>query len=74
MSRTRPFSYITFVLRLWPANGPDGRWQAHLENPRTGERHGFTNPQELVAFLGQAEGGCVQDVPDGTEGTAVDLS
>jgi hypothetical protein len=44
--------YLAYLLRLWRVND-DGKpvWRASLENPHTGERHGFANLQLLFAFL-----------------------
>lgn len=44
--------YISFLLRLWQEkhNGED-LWHASLEDPHTGERHGFTNLEALMKFL-----------------------
>jgi hypothetical protein len=40
------------MLRLWQA-GEDEEpgWRASLESPHTGERHGFGDLAQLVAFL-----------------------
>jgi hypothetical protein len=42
----------SFLLRLWqvPTNEEHG-WRILLENVQTGERCGFTNPEELLAYL-----------------------
>ena len=44
--------YLAYLLRLWPVND-DGKpvWRASVENPHTGERHGFANLELLFAFL-----------------------
>lgn len=44
--------YLSFLLRLWPVkqNGSE-TWRASLENPHTGERHGFANLAVLMDFL-----------------------
>jgi hypothetical protein len=44
--------YISYLLRLWQVAG-DGNlvWRASLENPHTGERHGFSCLDDLIAFL-----------------------
>ncbi len=50
MSASR--SYLVYIMRLWPAG--DGRsvaWRAALENPHTGERHGFADLDTLFGFL-----------------------
>jgi hypothetical protein len=44
--------YLLYLLRLWPAGDEQpGAWRASLENPRTGERHGFADLGALFAFL-----------------------
>lgn len=46
--------YRTYLLRLWAAEASDANgvaWRAALENPRTGERWGFANLEQLFAFL-----------------------
>jgi hypothetical protein len=48
-----PRRYRVFLLRLWQAEGEDGRrvWRAALEDARTGERRGFAELAQLCAFL-----------------------
>ena len=50
---TEPRRYRAYLLRLWQADGEDGRlvWRAALEDPRTGKRHGFADLARLCAFL-----------------------
>jgi hypothetical protein len=45
--------YIAYLLRLWQAEGEDGRpvWRAAIEDARTGERRGFADLESLFAFL-----------------------
>jgi hypothetical protein len=44
--------YLAYLLRLWQVNTDEGPvWRASLENPHTGERHGFANLERLFAFL-----------------------
>jgi hypothetical protein len=44
--------YHSFLLRLWQATEKDDLgWRASLENVETGEKHGFTNLEELWAYL-----------------------
>jgi hypothetical protein len=45
--------YLAYMLRLWQAGSRDGLpvWRASLENPHTGERLAFGDPQALFAFL-----------------------
>ena len=42
---TEPRQYRVDLLRLWQAEGEDGRlvWRAALEDTRTGERRGFAD-------------------------------
>ncbi len=57
MSDTNSFPYTAYLLRLWPADDRIGTvWRAHLENPRTGERQGFSSLTALVAFLEEETG------------------
>ena len=47
--------YRSYLLRLWRStNDTTASWYASLENPVTGERKGFNNLNDLVAYL-QAE-------------------
>jgi hypothetical protein len=50
---TEPRRYRAYLLRLWQAEGDDGRlvWRAALEDARTGERRGFADLSLLCAFL-----------------------
>lgn len=50
---TEPRRYRVYLLRLWQAEGEDGRpvWRAALEDVRTDERHGFADLAQLCAFL-----------------------
>jgi hypothetical protein len=49
---TSPPSYFSYLLRLWCSNSETPFiWRASLENPMTGERHGFENLKNLFAFL-----------------------
>jgi hypothetical protein len=44
--------YLSFLLRLWQARQNGGEtWHASLEDPHTGERHGFANLEALMKFL-----------------------
>jgi hypothetical protein len=44
--------YLAYLLRLWRVSD-DGKpvWRASVENPHTGERHGFASLELLFAFL-----------------------
>jgi hypothetical protein len=51
--------YLSYLLRLWQANGPPGGrsqdaglpWRASLESPRTRERRSFKSLDDMVEFL-----------------------
>lgn len=45
--------YRAYLLRLWKADGADGRsiWRASLEDARTRQRRGFADLSRLLAFL-----------------------
>jgi hypothetical protein len=44
--------YRSYLLRLWQARSHGAWvWYASLEDPRTGERHGFAALERLFAFL-----------------------
>jgi len=49
---SEPAHYISFLLRLWQTQDR-GRiiWRASLESPGSGEKRGFANIEELIAFL-----------------------
>jgi len=46
--------YYSYLLRMWQVPD-DGHlaWRVLLENIQTGEKHGFSCLEELMAFLGQ---------------------
>jgi hypothetical protein len=47
-----PQSYIVYLLRMWRAgSGESSVWRASIENPHTGERHGFADLNALLVFL-----------------------
>lgn len=52
-ARFRQGTYVAYMLRLWQAGTAAGLpvWRASLENPHTGERLAFGDPQALFAFL-----------------------
>jgi len=56
-----PPRYRAYLLRCWEERGQDPLrplWRFSLEEPHTGERHGFADLAQLVAFLqGFTEGG-----------------
>jgi len=44
--------YHAYLLRLWQTGEDESAvWLASLEDPRTGERHGFADLNSLLAFL-----------------------
>jgi len=43
--------YRSFLLRLWLEPNEPPVWRAMLENPTTGERHGFTDLEAMFVFL-----------------------
>ena len=51
--------YVAYLLRLWREN-PEGTWRALLENPNSGEREGFADLAELVAYLENKTGETIQ--------------
>ncbi len=45
-------TYQSYLLRLWRVDqSGSGNWRASLEDPRTGERVGFANLEDLFVFL-----------------------
>jgi hypothetical protein len=52
----KPPRHGVYVLRYWEVRSrhsePQAVWHYCLEDPRTGERHGFPSLAQLVAFLG----------------------
>jgi hypothetical protein len=66
--------YRAYLLRLWQADGDDGRpaWRAALEDARTGERRGFADLARLCVFLeaqtaAWTEGAASQPEPEAGE-------
>lgn len=45
-----PPSYLAYMLRVW-RSGAGAPLRASLEDPRTGERHGFASLLDALAFL-----------------------
>ncbi len=44
--------YHAYLLRLWQTGeGDTAVWRVLLEDPRTGERHGFADLNSLFVFL-----------------------
>lgn len=49
---TEPRQAISYLLRIWRVSeGEAYRWRALLESPSTGERHGFADLEQLLAYL-----------------------
>jgi hypothetical protein len=47
-----PARYRAYLLRLWQTGeGESAVWRVLLEDPRTGERHGFADLDSFFAFL-----------------------
>ena len=65
----QPPAYLAYMLRLWQVN-QQGQpvWRASLESPHTGERRGFANVAQLLAFLQEKTEARLSDgePPDGT--------
>jgi hypothetical protein len=52
MGKTRPEVYLSYLLRLWSTECETGGvWRASLEDPLTGVRKGFADPEMLFTFL-----------------------
>jgi hypothetical protein len=51
----KPNRRSIYVVTIWqerPASSDEPAvWRVSVEDARTGERHGFANPQQLQAFL-----------------------
>ena len=49
----KPPSYRSYLLRVWEEQDQEAKHARRfsLENPRSGERHGFSNLAALVKFL-----------------------
>jgi hypothetical protein len=44
--------YLSYLLRLWQITDAGKiAWRASLEDPRTGERQGFTSLEGMISFL-----------------------
>jgi hypothetical protein len=56
--------YLSYLLRLWQTR-QEGRlvWRASVESAHTGERQGFANLTELVAYLEQVTAPIDEDEP-----------
>jgi hypothetical protein len=53
-STTDTHRYRAYLLRLWQSGEDEtATWRALLEDPRTGERHGFADLNSLFVFLNE---------------------
>jgi len=48
--KEEPVVYYSYLLRMW-RTGNEGRWRVSLEDPRTGERVGFSDLNALLSHL-----------------------
>jgi len=54
---TKSSRYLAYMLRLWQVDRQDHpEWRASLESPHTGERLGFADMAQLLAFLQEKTG------------------
>ena len=52
MDKKKQAGYYSFLLRLWQVKEDGGQeWRATLENVESGEKRGFTNVEDLLAYL-----------------------
>lgn len=57
-----PPGYRILLLRFWEERGRDaGSWRFTVEDPQTGERHGFGDFDLLVAWLRSETVGAVDE-------------
>jgi hypothetical protein len=55
-------NYLAYMLRLWRVGQGEGAvWRASMENPHTGQCHGFASLEALLAFLQDETGTCRTD-------------
>lgn len=47
---THTLHYRAYLIRFWQET-EDGPWRGLLENPHTGEHHGFASLDQMLAFL-----------------------
>ena len=61
--------YLAYMLRLWQVNREGCLlWRASLESPHTGERWGFADVAQLLAFLREKTDTRVDDDAQPDEG------
>jgi hypothetical protein len=63
----KPPRYRTYLLTIWEERSQDPAlpvaWRFRLEDPRSGQRHGFGDFEEMMAFLrGELDGGEARDL------------
>ena len=65
--RPDPPRYRSYLLRCWEERSrfPDGPvvWRFSLQDPRTGEHHGFADLEALIAAIQQALAGDAGEPP-----------
>lgn len=49
MAAANANTYIAYLIRLWREGS--GVWRGMLQEPQTGERHYFTDVDDLLAYL-----------------------
>ncbi len=55
MKKAQFSSYFSYLLRLWRER-ETAPWRATVEDPHTGERWGFANLRQFIAFLEEQTG------------------
>lgn len=51
-SVSQPETYLAYLVRLWKVDLDEHCcWRVSIEDPFTGERHGFANVSAFIAFL-----------------------
>jgi len=54
MGMAKQVNYCSFLLCMWWAEEEGGQeWRASLENVESGEKRGFTRPEEILAYLAE---------------------
>jgi hypothetical protein len=63
----RPHHYRSYLLRFWQDGGePASAWRFSLEDPHTGERLGFADVNQVLAFLTNTMGQAAGNSPERT--------
>ena len=64
----KPPRYRSYLLTFWEERGRDPQtpvvWRFSLEDPRTGQRRGFSGLEEVMAFLQTELVGNQDEMPD----------